>query len=290
MSKVYVVTGGGSGIGKAIAASLPTDGIVVITGRNLSKLEKTIEGLKENGGQFVATTCDVSNRADVRKLAEYCASLGEVSKVFHCAGVSGTMANPETIIKINGLGTVYVNQEFYKVMNGGVICDIASNSGYILPSLLLPSKKVYALCLSDEAKFIEKMTKKVSMSKKDQNANCQTAYLTSKNFARWYSSNCAYKYMATKGIRVFSISPGFVKTPMTEAEGGDATDTFLTYTGTNRGAEPAEIAFLAISLADDRCSYVVGADVLADGGVIANGYGALTATKKYDGKAAKENW
>jgi len=289
MGNVHVVTGGGSGIGKAIAAMLPKEDTVIITGRSLGKLEKTAESINETGAHVVATTCDVSKRAEVKKLAEYAASLGEVKKVFHCAGVSGSMADRETIMRINALGTVYVNQEFYKVMNGGVICDTASNSGYILPKLLLPSEKTYALALSDEEQFVKKMAKKAKILK-DESANVQFAYMMSKNFARWYSANCAFKYMVNKGIRVFSVSPGFVKTPMTETEEGEGTENLLSYTGLFRGAEADELAFLVISLADERCGYFMGADVLCDGGCVNNNYSILTAAKKYDKKSLNESW
>lgn len=289
MSNVCVVTGGGSGIGKAIISNLPKDNVVVITGRNLKKLEETASAFNQKGFNVVPTTCDVSNRENVKQLASFAASLGDVKKVFHCAGVSGTMANRETIIKINALGTVYVNQEFYKIMDGGVICDIASNSGYILPKLLLPSEKVYKLAIVDEEKFLNKMVKKAKLMR-DESVNTQIAYMISKIFSRWFAKNCAFKYMANKGIRVFSISPGFVKTPMTEKEEGEGTENLLTYTGLYRGAEASEIAYLATSLSDDRCGYVVASDIVCDGGCIGNGYSFLNAAKKYNGQALKENW
>ena len=79
MGNVHVVTGGGSGIGKAIATMLPKEDTVIITGRTLAKLEKTAASINESGAHVVATTCDVSKRSDVKKLAEYAASLGAVS-------------------------------------------------------------------------------------------------------------------------------------------------------------------------------------------------------------------
>ena len=79
--KVNVVTGGGTGIGRAAAAMLPKDEKVVITGRRLEKLNKTAEELNAEGHQLVGMTCDVSKREDVKKLAEFAASLGDVSKV-----------------------------------------------------------------------------------------------------------------------------------------------------------------------------------------------------------------
>lgn len=286
--KINVVTGGGSGIGKAVAAMLPKDETVIITGRSVGKLEKTVEELNAAGCHTVAAACDVSKREDVRKLAEHAASMGEISKVIHCAGVSGSMADRETIMRINALGTVHVNQEFYKVMNGGCIVDTASDSGYMLPKIMLPGKSVYRLAITDEEAFVSKMTKKAKLGKEE--ISSQIAYMISKNFARWYAANCAFKYMATKGIRVLSVSPGFVKTPMTDAEQGEATDTMLSYSGWKRGAEPEELAYVITALADDRARYLIGADSLCDGGCVNNGYGMLTATKRYDERSLSENW
>lgn len=287
--KVNVVTGGGSGIGKAVAAMLPKDETVIITGRSVGKLEKTVEELNASGCRAAAAACDVSRREDVKKLAEYAASLGEISKVIHCAGVSGSMADRETIMRINALGTVHVNQEFYKVMNGGCIVDIASDSGYMLPGIMLPGKSVYRLAVTDEEAFISKMVKKAKLGKKEE-VNAQIAYMISKNFARWYAERCAFKYMANKGIRVLSVSPGFVKTPMTDKEQGEATDTMLSYTAFRRGAEPEELAYVITALADDRARYLIGTDILCDGGAVNNGYGMLTATKRYKEQSLKENW
>ena len=286
--KINVVTGGGSGIGKAVAAMLPKDEKVIITGRSVDKLQKTADEMNAAGSQVLCFACDVSKREDVKRLAEYAASLGEVDKVIHCAGVSGSMGSRETIIRINALGTVHVNQEFYKVMNGGCILDIASDSGYMLPGIMLPSKKVYQLAITDEEAFVAKMVKKSKLGKEE--VSSQIAYMISKNFARWYAQNCAFKYMATKGIRVLSVSPGFVKTPMTDAEQGEATETMLSYTGFKRGAEPEELAYVVTALADERARYLIGADIVCDGGVINNGYGMLTATKRYDERSLKENW
>ena len=286
--KVNVVTGGGSGIGRAVAAMLPKDEKVIITGRGQKKLDQAAEELRAEGCQVLTMSCDTSVRENVQKLAEYAASLGDVDKVIHCAGVSGSMGDRTSTIRINALGTVHVNQEFYKVMNGGCIIDIASDSGYMLPKILLPSEKSYYLAITDEERFVAKMSKKAKLGKEE--VSSQIAYMISKNFARWYAERCAFKYMATKGIRVLSVSPGFVKTPMTDAEQGEATDTMLSYTGWKRGAEPEELAYVITALADERARYLIGADILCDSGAVNNGYGMLTATKRYDERSLKENW
>ena len=287
--KINVVTGGGSGIGKAVAAMLPKDETVIITGRGQKKLDQTAAELSAEGCHVLTQSCDTSEREDVQKLAAYAASLGTVSKVIHCAGVSGSMGSRETIIRINALGTVHINQEFYKVMQGGCILDIASDSGYMLPKLLLPGKSIYRLALTDEEAFVRRMAAKARLMWKEE-VDSQIAYMISKNFVRWYAGQCAYKYMATKGIRVLSVSPGFVKTPMTDAEQGEATETMLSYSGWKRGAEPEELAYVITALADERARYLIGADVLCDGGAVTNGFGMLTATKRYNEQSLKENW
>lgn len=126
------------------------------------------------------------------------------------------MADAEKIIRINALGTVYVNQEFHKVMDGGVIVDVASNSGYMLPSAMLP-RRAYPLALTNEDAFVKRLVRRASLMH-NKDVDPQMAYMISKNFARWYAAGCAFKYMRRRGIRVLSVSPGYVETPMTEKE------------------------------------------------------------------------
>ncbi|MBQ0070853.1 MAG: SDR family NAD(P)-dependent oxidoreductase [Spirochaetales bacterium] len=287
--EVYVVTGGGSGIGKAIASLLPSSSLIILADRSLERLEAVVAVLSSTHPAIKIFSCDVAKREEVRRLAEYASSLGMVKKVFHCAGVSGSMSNREAILRINALGTVYVNQEFFRVMDGGVICDFASNSGYILPSFLMPSERVYRTVLKDEELFLKKMYHRTSLIPLEK-WNRQLAYLVSKNFARWYAQKCSFRYMEEKGIRVFSISPGFVKTPMTEAEKGFLSANILSFSAMNRGAEPEELASLAILLSDERCGSLLGTDVLADGGCIGNHYGLLTCFHPFRRRHVDEKW
>jgi len=147
MANVCVITGGGSGMGFEAAKFMPKDKIIVLSGRTVKKLEGAVEFLTGLGYTAYAKACDTSNRESVRELAEFAASLGEVKNVINSAGVSPAMkGTPEGILRINALGTVYVNQEFSKVMNpGSVIVDVSSNSAYILPSFIIP-KKVLSAC------------------------------------------------------------------------------------------------------------------------------------------------
>lgn len=88
------------------------------------------------GYEAYAKTCDVSNRKEVRSLAEFAESFGEIRNVIHAAGLSPAMADPEKLLRVNALGTMYVNQEFSDHMKkGSVILDVSSNSAYVLPGI-----------------------------------------------------------------------------------------------------------------------------------------------------------
>ena len=113
MKTVCVITGGGSGMGLEAAKFMPKDKIIVLSGRTMSKLEGAIEELKALGFTAYAKTCDTSNRENVKELVAFAASLGEVKNVINAAGVSPAMkGTPESILRINALGTVYINEEF----------------------------------------------------------------------------------------------------------------------------------------------------------------------------------
>lgn len=262
MENVCVITGGGSGMGLE-AAKLMKDKIVVVSGRTEAKLEKAVAELKALGITAYAKACDTSKRESVQALAEFAASLGEIKNVINSAGLSPAMAKPETILRVNALGTVYINQEFSKRMKAGsVIVDVASNSAYVLPNFLI-NKKVYALADTDEAKFLQKLLKKSSLAKGDYQRS-GFAYALSKNFVVWYAKKCAFEY-GKQGIRVVSLSPGLIATDMgnLEAKGGGM---LIPFSAEERMGKPEELGFALATVADERNGYLAGVDVLCDGG------------------------
>ncbi len=264
MAKVCVITGGGSGMGLEAAKFMPKDKIIVISGRTLSKLENGVNELKELGFEAYAKTCDTSSRESVKELVEYAKSLGEITNVINSAGVSPAMkGTPENILKINALGTVYVNQEFSKVMNAGsVIVDVSSNSAYVLPGFIIP-KKAYPLAETNEELFVKKLVKKSKLAKGEYQQK-GFAYSLSKNFVVWYAKKCAYEY-GLKGIRVVSLSPGLIATDMgnlEKEEGG----MLIPFSCEERMGKPEELGYALATVADERNGYLAGVDVLCDGG------------------------
>lgn len=264
MAKVCVITGGGSGMGLEAAKFMSKDKIIIISGRTLGKLENGVNELKALGFEAYAKTCDASSRESVKELVEYACSLGEVTNVINSAGVSPAMkGTQEMILRINALGTVYINQEFAKVMKAGsVIVDVASNSAYILPSFIIP-KKAYKLAETDEDLFVKKLVKKSNMAKGEYQRK-GFAYSLSKNFVVWYAKKCAFEY-GLKGIRVVSLSPGLIATDMGNLESKDG-GMLIPFSAEERMGKPEELGFALASVADERNGYLAGVDVLCDGG------------------------
>ena len=262
MSNVCVITGGGSGMGLE-AAKLMKDKIVVLSGRTEKKLENAVAELEKLGIKAYAKACDTSSRESVKELVRFASELGEIKNVINSAGLSPAMSDPETIVKVNALGTVYINQEFAKVMkSGSVIVDVASNSAYILPSFLI-NKKIYRLAEENEELFVQKIVKKSHMAKGDYQRS-GFAYSLSKNFVVWYAQKCAFEY-GKKGIRVVSLSPGLIATDMGNLESKDG-GMLIPMSADERMGKPEELGFALAMVADERNGYLAGVDVLCDGG------------------------
>lgn len=262
--EVCVITGGGSGMGLAAAKCMPRYKIIVVTGRTMSKLEKAVKELEALGYEAHAMTCDTSVREQVKALAEFSAALGKITNVIHSAGLSPAMADPEKLIRVNALGTVYVNEEFSRYMEkGSVIVDISSNSAYMIPGFLA-SAKVFSLADKDENLFLKKILALPGKLKGYKASGL--AYGLSKKFVIWYAAKCAFAY-GEKGIRVCSLSPGLIATDMGNLEAEEGGDLLKT-TAEKRMGKPEELGFAIASVADERNGYLAGVDVLVDGGSV----------------------
>jgi NAD(P)-dependent dehydrogenase (short-subunit alcohol dehydrogenase family) len=143
--KVAIITGGGTGIGRASALALQGDGWnVVITGRRMSELEKVLPMAKAGGGQLHAIAADVSKPADVKRLfAETKAKFGRLDFLFNNAGF-GAPAVPmedlpfatwQSVVDTNLTGSFLCAQEairMYKAQSpqGGRIVNNGSISAH----------------------------------------------------------------------------------------------------------------------------------------------------------------
>lgn len=268
MEKISVVTGATSGMGFYTAKIAGEKTTVLISGRNPEKVEKALTELRAAGVKCEAMVCDVTNREDVKKLADKAASMGDVVAVYSVAGLSPSNGySGEAIMKTNAFGVVYTNEEFSRVMKNGCFLNVSSSSAYMIPEEKMPLQ-VFDLALTDIDAFEKAMlgmTEKAGM-----------AYVISKTFVKYYTRKSAFVRGRGQGNRVVSVAPGVIDTKMTQnAESDRAKESSLSFSSLGRIGTPEELAFSFVALADERNSFVDGVDLLVDGGCFCEGYNGM---------------
>ena len=247
--KACIVTGAGSGIGRAIAQRFAREGgRVVAVDLNEEGLQETVAEL---GDAAVAVTADVSDRAQVDGFVATSAErFGSVDVLVNNAGVNlpGVFHEvpDETIertLGVNVRGPLYACQAAIPHMLGqdgphrGSIINVSSVNGVVAEPYL-------------------------------------AVYATSKGAIVMLSRGIALDY-AKQGIRCNVLCPGWVDTPINYAHadmmGGiqQVYETIDSFQPIGRPGEPEEIANAALFLASDEASFMTGSVILADGGMTA---------------------
>ncbi len=264
MEKVAVIIGGSSGIGMATAKIFAQTHKVVIAGRSVEKLNDAKIELSNTGINVVPIKCDISDYTSVQTLATEAQNLGDISVVINCAGVSPSINDNKLIIEINAVGTINVTNCFENYISpGGILINLSSMSADMMPNLLIP-KRIYKLSTSNIDDFKLKFDRRVRIFPKSVRSGL--AYGLSKQFVRWYSNTKAHDYSA-KDLRIITVSPGLIHTPMGEKEYEDGKQ-FIENSPISRMGEPDEIGQLIYNLADPKLTYLTATDILVDGGVI----------------------
>lgn len=134
-NKVAIVTGGGTGIGKAISLALANKGVVVVVAvRNLSRLKEVVKEIKSRGGKAKAIQTDISDHEQVKwMVAQATSEFGQIDILVNNADVADmNLDNWRNTLTVNLTGTMLCSREVLKYMiprGSGNIINISSVAG-----------------------------------------------------------------------------------------------------------------------------------------------------------------
>jgi len=245
--KVALITGAGSGIGRASALAFAREGAkVAVADIVVEGGEETVRMVKEAGGEAFFIKVDVSNAADVEAMVNAVVdTYGRIDCAYNNAGIEGRLAStdeyPEDVfdkvIDINLTGVwLCMKYELPHMLKqgGGAIVNTASGAGLI-------------------------------------GVAGMSAYVASKHGVVGLTKTAALEY-AKSGIRVNAVCPGLIQTPMVEritADQPQLGEALVAAEPVGRTGKPEEIAESVVWLSSDAASFVTGHAMSVDGGYVA---------------------
>jgi NAD(P)-dependent dehydrogenase (short-subunit alcohol dehydrogenase family) len=246
--KVTLVTGGGSGIGKASCLIFAREGAkVVVVDLKGDSAQATVDEIRKNGGDAKAFAADVSMAKDCQAMVKFAEeSFGRLDVAFNNAGVFHPDDDSVTNTS-EAIWDMVINVNLKGVFLG---CK------YEIPALL----RAGGGSIINTASFVAVMGA----------AAPQIAYTASKGGVLAMTREIAVEF-ARKNIRANALCPGPVETPLLAKLLSDPArrNRRLVHIPPGRFARPEEIANAALFLASDESSYVNGSTFLVDGGITA---------------------
>lgn len=245
--RIAIVTGGGSGIGRAISRLYAAEGAKVVIGDIKADSEVTVEDIRKHGDDAIFVRTDVRDPSQVRRLLDVAVEkYGGIDIVCNNAGIELVRRLVDT-----------TEEEWDMVINTNLRSSFLV-SKYALPRMIRKGKGVIINIASQLGLVgFENLT----------------VYCASKGGLILLTKAMALEY-AKHGIRVNCICPGAIDTPMLEREvklmedPDEARRMFVSKHPLGRLGTPEEIAQAALFLASDRASFITGESLVVDGGYV----------------------
>lgn len=241
-NKVALVTGGSRGIGREIALELSKQGanIAISYGSNEKKAMEVIEELKANGVEAVGFKANVANEEDVTNL---------IKSVEESLGTIDILVNNAGITKDNLLIRMSSN-DWDEVMDVN------------LKGVFLCTKAVARSMMKKKYGKIINISSVVGVTGNAGQGN----YSASKAGVIGFTKSMA-KELASRGIRVNAIAPGFIATDMTDVLKEEIKNEMIRNIPLNTFGQPKDIANAVVFLASENSDYITGQVIKVDGGM-----------------------
>lgn len=238
--KVAVVTGGGRGIGQTVAIGLSKAGAEVVI-FDMSDTSETVKLIEDAGGKAYGLNVDVTNEKDVdNAVNEVIKRSGKLNILFNNAGICIHKGTVEASI-----------DEWKKVI------DVNLNGVYIM------ARSVGRYMIENNVKG--SIVNMASMSGSIVNVpQWQASYNASKAGVIHLTKSLAVEW-AEHNIRVNSLSPGYIATPMSVDTPQELKDAWMPLIPAHRMGDPEELVGAVIYLAADSSGYTNGCDLIVDG-------------------------
>jgi NAD(P)-dependent dehydrogenase (short-subunit alcohol dehydrogenase family) len=243
--KVGIVTGGGTGIGRATALAMARAGAAVVIGnRDVARGVEVVELIRQAGGRAAFQKTDVSKPADVKALAEReVKEFGLLGLAFNNAGVDGQQVSlhEQDIEKASFLFDVNIKGVFY-CMKYEIEQMLNTGGGAIVNTSSIFGLKGYP---------------------------GWSLYVATKHAVTGMTKAAALDY-AKRNIRVNAVGPGPVETPLLAKGTGGDPHSYAAFVPMGRIGQPDEIADAVVWLLSEEARYVTGHTIPVDGGVCAH--------------------
>lgn len=242
--KVAIVTGAGSGIGRAIAQIYAAEGAkVIVADINEAAARETVESIEADGGEATSCTADTSSAQDNERLVDFAVqTFGALHIACNNAGIGGAegeigeyaLSDWDRVISVNLTGVFYAMRFQLPAM-------LASGGGSIVNMASIMGQVAFAR---------------------------HGAYTAAKHGVLGLTRASALEY-AQRNIRVNAVGPGFIDSPFLQSLDSHAYRALADLHPVGRMGTPNEVAELVLWLSSGKASFVTGSYYAVDGGYLA---------------------